>query len=189
VRPLPPVVPARDQGQPPDQVAAPATDTPVPGRDELHERRERQTGSHDPVTRWLAGAAAAAVVVLGGVVWHPWDPGTAWTSASASQQVLRAGDARSFTDRSTTVVRSVSLGKAVVRGTLPSPPPGQVYELWLRRPDGTMAKAGLVSDVADVRDGVVLQGDAATATGAGITLEPAGGSDAPTSPLAVVSFT
>jgi hypothetical protein len=140
--------------------------------------------------RWLAGAAAAAAVVVGGAVWHPWDPGTSRTSVSASQQVLRAGDARSFTDRSTTVVRSVSLGKAVVRGTLPPPPAGKVYELWLQRPDGTMAKAGLVSDVTGVRDGVVLQGDAATATGAGITLEPAGGSDAPTTtPLALVSFT
>ena len=87
-------------------------------------------------------------------------------------------------------MRSASLGKAVVRGTLPPPPAGKVYELWLQRPDGTMARAGLVSDVAGIRDGVVLQGDAATATGAGITLEPAGGSDAPTStPLALVSFT
>jgi anti-sigma factor RsiW len=190
VRPLPPLVADRDQDQSSGPAAAPGTDAPVPGQDELHARRERRTGSRSAVTRWLAGAAAAAAVVVGGVVWHPWAPGTAQTSVSASQQILRAGDARSFTDRSTTVVRSVSLGKAVVRGTLPPPPAGKVYELWLQRPDGTMARAGLVSDVAGVRDGVVLQGDAATATGAGITLEPTGGSNAPTTtPLALVSFT
>jgi hypothetical protein len=190
VRPLPPLVADRDQDQPSRPAAETGTDAPVPGQDDLHDRRERRAGSRSAVARWLAGAAAAAAVVVGGVVWHPWAPGTAHTSVSASQQVLHAGDARSFTDRSTTVVRSVSLGKAVVRGTLPPPPARKVYELWLQRPDGTMAKAGLVSDVSGVRDGVVLQGDAATATGAGITLEPAGGSDAPTTtPLALVSFT
>ncbi len=190
VRPLPPLVADRDHEQPSRPAAEPGADAPLPGQDDLHNRRERRTGSRSAVARWLAGAAAAAAVVVGGVVWHPWAPGTAQTSVSASQQVLHAGDARSFTDRSTTVVRSVSLGKAVVRGTLPPPPAGKVYELWLQRPDGTMAKAGLVSDVSGVRDGVVLQGDAATATGAGITLEPAGGSDAPTTtPLALVSFT
>ena len=191
VRPLPPLVGDQDQA---DDATAPghdqADDATAPGHDQLHARRERRTGSRGRVTRWLAGAAAAAAIVIGGVVWHPWGPAAPQATVSASQQVLRAGDARSFTDRSTTVVRSVSLGKAVVRGTLPPPPAGKVYELWLQRPDGTMAKAGLVSDVAGVRDGVVLQGDAATATGAGITLEPAGGSNAPTTtPLALVSFT
>ena len=207
VRPLPPIVADQDRalpqdptqgsapgpapdGEPSRPAAGPSTDTPVPGSDELGARRERRTGSRTAVARWLAGAAAAAAVVVGGVVWHPWDTGTPRTSVSASQQVLRAGDARSYTDRSTTIVRSASLGKAVVRGTLPPPPAGKVYELWLQQPDGTMARAGLVSDVAGIRDGVVLQGDAATATGAGITLEPAGGSDAPTTtPLALVSFT
>jgi anti-sigma factor RsiW len=207
VRPLPPLVADQEQDQDRDQpsaqdpgqaqdrqpsgpAAGPGTDAPVPGHDELHARRERRTGSHNRVTRWLAGAAAAAAIVVGGVVWHPWDTGTSQAPVSASQQVLQAGDARSYTDRSTTIVRSASLGKAVVRATLPPPPAGKVYELWLQRPDGTMAKAGLVSDVTGVRDGVVLQGDAATATGAGITLEPAGGSDAPTTtPLALVSFT
>jgi anti-sigma factor RsiW len=180
VRPLPPLVGDQDR----------ADDATAPAPDQLHARRERRTGSRGRVTHWLAGAAAAAAIVIGGVVWHPWGPGTPQATVSASQQVLRAGDARSYTDRSTTIVRSASLGKAVVRGTLPPPPAGKVYELWLQRPDGTMAKAGLVSDVTGVRDGVVLQGDAATATGAGITLEPAGGSDAPTTtPLALVSFT
>lgn len=205
VRPLPPLVATQghdDPGQPPVQdpaqardrpPSAPAEETgthaPRPAPDELRARRERRTGSHSRVRRWLAGAAAAAAIVVGGIVWQPWDQATPQTSVSASQQVLRAGDARSYTDRSTTIVRSASLGKAVVRGTLPPPPAGKVYQLWLQRPDGTMAGAGLISDVGGVRDGVVLQGDAATAKGAGITLEPAGGSDAPTTtPLALVSF-
>jgi anti-sigma factor RsiW len=205
VRPLPPLVdrqghddgdqpPAQDPDQARDrQPSAPAeetgTDAPRPAPDELRARRQRRTGSSHRVRRWLAGAAAAAAIVVGGIVWQPWDQGTPQTSVSASQQVLQARDARSYTDRSTTIVRSASLGKAVLRGTLPPPPAGKVYQLWLQRPDGTMAGAGLISDVGGVRDGVVLQGDAATAKGAGITLEPAGGSDAPTTtPLALVSF-
>ena len=126
----------------------------------------------------MATAAAAAAVVVGGVVWQPWDNGPSRppVAASAQQQVLRASDARTYTDRSTTVVRSASLKKAVVKVTLPPPPAGKVYEVWLQHPDGHMVRAGLIPDVSRARDGVLLEGDAATAIGAGITVEPAGGS-------------
>jgi anti-sigma-K factor RskA len=199
VRPLPPVV--ADQEEAPElsdvsPVAPPPAIPPAPGADaagadELRTRRERRTSSRNPVARWVAAAAAAAAVVLGGVVWHPWDAGRPRTpaTASAQQQVLQARDARTYTDRSTTVVRSASLGKAVVKVTLPPPPAGKVYELWLQRPDGHMVRAGLIPDVARARDGVLLEGDAASATGAGITVEPAGGSDSPTTaPVALVPF-
>lgn len=210
VRPLPPVVADQEQeaselpgaspvASPPATAPAPGPDAPGPdapgpdaaGPDELRTRRERRTSSRNPVARWVAAAAAAAAIVLGGVVWHPWDAGRPRTpvSASAQQQVLQARDARTYTDRSTTVVRSASLRKAVVKVTLPPPPAGKVYELWLQRPDGHMVKAGLIPDVSRARDGVLLEGDAASATGAGITVEPAGGSDSPTTvPVALVPF-
>lgn len=197
VRPLPPVVDAQDErpgDDGPRQDPAPAADpSPAPTAEvaDLQTRREQRAAHRNPVARWVAAAAAAAAVVVGGVVWQPWDNGTSRppVAASAQQQVLRASDARTYTDRSTTVVRSARLKKAVVKVTLPPPPAGKVYEVWLQHPDGHMVKAGLIPDVSRARDGVLLQGDAATATGAGITVEPAGGSDSPTSvPVALVTF-
>ena len=87
-----------------------------------------------------------------------------------------------------TVVRSPSLGKAVViTSDLPSAPAGKVYQLWLQDPDGQFTSAGLMSASGDQT--VVLQGDAADAQAAGITIEPAGGSEQPTSnPIAFFSF-
>ena len=198
VRPLPPVVDEegeRPRDEAPGQAEMPAADpAPVPTAEvaDLRTRREQRKTHRNPVARWVATAAAAAAVIVGGVVWQPWDngPSSPPVSASASQQVLRASDARTYTDRSTVVVRSASLKKAVVKVSLPPPPAGKVYEVWLQHPDGRMVRAGLIPDVSRARDGVLLEGDAATATGAGITVEPAGGSDSPTTaPIALVSFT
>jgi hypothetical protein len=51
-----------------------------------------------------------------------------------------------------------------------------------------MVKAGFVP--AGPSNTVLLQGDAITAAGAGITIEPAGGSDKPTlPPVALINFT
>ena len=115
VRPLPPEIPAA---------------RPVPSR-----RR------HGRGARLLA--AAAAVVVLGGgaaVVWQqPWQDGTS-QAPSATDAVLSAPDARSTSldfpgGASATVTHSDSMGKAViVTETMPPPPEGKVYQLWLDQP-------------------------------------------------------
>ena len=66
-------------------------------------------------------------------------------------------------------------------------PSGKAYQLWLQEPDGHMAPAGVMPPGRDLV--VVLDGDASTATGAGITIEPAGGSAQPTSdPIALFPF-
>jgi anti-sigma-K factor RskA len=70
---------------------------------------------------------------------------------------------------------------------MPPAPSGKVYELWLRDETGHLAPAGLMPEGTDHT--VVLEGDATDATGVGITVEPAGGSDVPTtSPIAVFDF-
>ena len=212
VRPLPPVVPseqAQGDGAGPAPVPAP-TSTPAstpatgpganPARettpDELAARRggrHADPGRRGPL-RWLVAAAAAAVLVIGGfVVWRSTETGPA-TPPTVAEQVRSAPDAKTSAGvalpggGTATVVRSASLGKAVViTSDLPSAPAGKVYQLWLQDPSGHFTSAGLMAGSGN--QAVVLQGDAARAQAAGITVEPAGGSEQPTStPIAFFSF-
>ncbi|GAA4749309.1 anti-sigma factor [Nocardioides endophyticus] len=141
-------------------------------------------------------AAAAAVVVLGGgaaVVWQqPWQDSTG-EAPSVADQVLSAPDARSTSldfpgGAKATVTHSDSMGKAVlVTEKMPPPPKGMVYQLWLDQPVSGMVSAGVMPVKADQK--IMLEGDARTADAAGITIEPEGGSDHPTSdPIALFDF-
>ena len=138
-------------------------------------------------------AAAAAVAAIGaGVVYQPWqgNDGPPVAQLEPADQVLAASDAQhysiNFNDGSSaSVVRSASEGKAVLltRGMAP-PPSGKVFELWLRDKGGVMQPAGLMKDGGDHK--ILLQGKATGATGVGITVEPPGGSDTPSSaPIAM----
>jgi hypothetical protein len=179
-RPLPPPV---EGAAAPDQAEPRAQES----EDEPGRRRQRRAG------RWLA--AAAAVVVLGGgsavAAWQPWNqPPQQVTVAS---RVLDAPDAKRSEKPlpiggSATLVRSAEVGRAVLlTHELPAPPDGKVYELWLQTPAGDMEPAGLMSKHG--QQTFVLKGDASAAVGAGITIEPAGGSPKPTSkPLALFAF-
>ena len=142
----------------------------------------------------LLVAAAAAVLAVGGgtVLWQqPWQESS--QAPSVTDTVLAASDARSTSldfdgGARATLVHSDSVGRAVlVTEKMPPPPPGKVYQLWLDQPGPGMVSAGLMPVRTDQR--VLLAGDAATATAAGITVEPAGGSPAPTSdPIALFDF-
>lgn len=172
VRPLPPLTTAG-----PEPTAAPSP-----------------AGRRRRLPMLLAAAAAAAVVGGGAVVaWEPWAPDSGTQQLTAAERVLAADDAQrvehEFRDGATaTVVRSVSLGQAViVTADMPAAPAGKVYQLWLQDDTGTMQPAGLMPAKADQT--VLLEGDAATAQAVGITVEPAGGSERPTTaPLAVFAF-
>jgi len=171
VRPLPPVVSASStSGYDPDFPVTPL-------------RQHWQT--------FLVAAAAAVLVIVGGAaIWRPWSDDT--QQVSLADQVLDAPDATRSSARigpsTVTIVRSVALGKAVViTDDLALPPDGRAYELWLQSPDGDMLPAGLLPRSTSQK--FLLTGDAATAIAAGITDEPAGGSDAPTTPpLALFPF-
>lgn len=138
--------------------------------------------------RFLVAAAAAVVIVgAGATVWQqPWED-----NPTVAESVLAADDAQTTSldlDGATaTVTHSDSVGRAViVTDDMPPPPAGKVYQLWLQQ-DGEMVSAGLMPVAADQT--VLLDGDAATATAVGITVEPAGGSPEPTSPpIAVFAF-
>lgn len=173
VRPLPPVV---------DPIESP---TPL-------DTKRAERARRNPA-RWLVSVAAAAVIITGGAVWQPWSPNQEQgnPALTATQQVLQAKDAQRFEGKvgtgTATVVRSSSLKKAViVTANLPAAPQGKVYQLWLQR--GTeMVPAGFVPNAPTST--VLLQGDVTTASGAGITIEPAGGSPTPSlPPKAVIEF-
>ena len=169
IRPLPPEIAQRTEESAPTNV--------VPMR-----RRRFRVAS-------LVTAAAVAASVAVGVVWHPWEDQNT-SSVSAADQVLAAADAQKvsldFKDGSSaSVYRSKSKGKAVIlTDGMAAPPSGKVYELWFQDSTGTMVPAGLMPKSPDAK--VLLKGDAAKATGVGITVEPEGGSKTPTSePIAL----
>ncbi len=87
-----------------------------------------------------------------------------------------------------TVVRSPSLEKAVlITSGMSQPPAGKVFQLWLEDATGHMTSAGLMPDGGD--QVLVLAGDATHSKAAGVTVEPPGGSDQPTSaPVALIPF-
>ncbi|KRE98785.1 hypothetical protein ASG88_17250 [Nocardioides sp. Soil777] len=144
--------------------------------------------------RWfplLVAAAVVAILGVGAALWQPWAPSQD-SSLTAAEQVIGASDARSVAvdlgdAGNATVTRSESLGKAVITtdGMAPAPS-GKVFELWLQV-DGEMVPAGLMPPGEDTQ--MVLEGDATTATAVGITVEPEGGSDQPTTePIALFDF-
>ncbi|GAB2980375.1 anti-sigma factor [Nocardioides montaniterrae] len=174
VRPLPPLENA-------EPAAAPDNVRPL-------VRRQRWTR--------IGLAAAAAAVVAGGTtaVVHPWtDAAPPAALPSLATQVMHADDVQRVSSSvrgggKVTVYRSVSLDRAVVVASgMGSAPSGKVYELWLQRPSGHLAPAGLFSDGTDLR--VVVRGNAGNARALGITIEPAGGSQVPTrNPIAMVAL-
>jgi len=192
IRPLPPAEPdqpaARGMADPvepadPADPAARADDRAPAAVVPLRRRR---------VTAWLVGAAAAAVIIVGGLTWSPWSSDA--PDRSPTEQVLAARDAQRFPKdidgARATIVRSESLGRAVIIADhMPSAPAGKDFQLWLDLPGRGMVSAGVMPHGSAPTLTMLLEGDAAQATGAGITLEPAGGSPAPTTePIALFSF-
>ncbi len=205
VRPLPPLPASQDDpadetvtSTPPAPVRgqtttpAAATGSPVEHDDDLAgRRRSRQTRGLARGWRVVVAAATVAVLAIGGfTVWKQIDKDP---SRAIADQVLAAPDATRYGQRlaggaTATVVRSNALQKAViVTSGMSQPPSGKVFQLWLQDATGHMTSAGLMPGGGD--QVVVLNGDASHSKGAGITVEPDGGSDQPTSnPVAFIAF-
>jgi anti-sigma-K factor RskA len=144
--------------------------------------------------RWLRPAAAVLVAMaLGTALWHPWTDPASTPEPTAVTAVERAPDVQQFTAHgpggsTVTVYRSISRSTAAVAAQhLPGAPAGRVYQLWLEDSTGVLRPAGFLT--GGTSSSATLRGDAATAQGAAITVEPAGGSPTPTStPVAFVRF-
>ena len=207
VRPLPPLAapqldsadedvtstPSAPEQAPAAGPATPATPIERPDvPDELTERR-RSRSSRGLARGWrmVVAAATVAVLAIGGfTVWKQIDKDPQQVLAD---QVLAAQDATRYAKRlpdgsTATVVRSNSLQKAVLITTgMSQPPSGKVFQLWLEDATGHMTSAGLMPGGGD--QVLVLAGDATHSKAAGVTVEPEGGSDQPTSnPVAFIAF-
>jgi anti-sigma-K factor RskA len=178
-----------------DRIAAQLPGAPVMGRveaqaqpqavDEVAAARgrrdfRRRTGG---MRNWIIGVAAAAFIALGGV-------GVGAYIANQNdplRQVLEAQDVRQATvdvsgGGTATVTIAPSKDALVVRmKDVPAPPPGKVYQMWLIPKDGsTPVSQGLMDEEALSKPAVVKGIGSAAALG--ITVEPAGGSEAPSLP-------
>ena len=188
VRPLPPL---------PEDAAAPVPDAVTsvasgPVAAEASDAVVVPLRRRSRASTWLAGAAAAAVIAVGGLVWSPWsdDSGT----LSPVDQVVAAADAvrvsSSKGELNAEVAYSCQLGRAAITvAGLPPAPEGKTYQLWFVGSDGVARSAGLLTPDADRRGSMVLEGDPSAAAAVGMTVEPAGGSTAPTTdPLVVLAL-
>ena len=144
------------------------------------------------VLTWAGAAAAAAVV--GGVTWQQFRPQEE-AQLTAAEKVIRASDAHRFQQsvdgHTMTIVRSPAMRRAVlIAEGMPAAPKGKDYQAWFDLPGQGLVSAGVVRPDASDNVMVILEGDAAAATGAGLTVEPTGGSPAPTSdPIMLIPFT
>ncbi|MER5811221.1 anti-sigma factor [Streptomyces sp. NPDC002033] len=151
--------------------------------------------------RWALAACVAVAAGLGGVAaWQYQRADTARQEARAAEAraaaltgVLSAPDARLASGRiagggTGTVVASRERDRAVfVPAGMAAPPAGRVYQLWFAAPGG-MRPAGLL-DPAGPDAPALLSGSLRGATGIGVTLEPEGGSPAPTTaPLLLLAL-
>jgi len=142
---------------------------------------------------FLVAAALALIVGVGALVTQPWaDPDDA-ERLTAAEQVLQAPDAEEVSvdlgeAGRATITRSKSHDRAVITTEdMVSAPAGKDYELWFIAGD-EFVSAGLMPDAPDQT--VVLDGSAGEAAAVGITVEPDGGSNQPTSdPIAVFDLT
>jgi anti-sigma-K factor RskA len=176
IRPLPPETPeTAETAEAAGTAVTPATPGPA---DELAVRRRR-------LPTLLVAAAAVVLIAFGAVLWHPWQH----DQTSAVDQVLQASDAVRITEPvpgggELTLVRSASLDKAVLVGRdVPDAPAGKTYQMWLQNPGEAMVSAGLMPDADEP---TVLDGEAATAAAAAVSIEPANGSDHPSKDVVAV---
>ncbi|MFC0249596.1 anti-sigma factor domain-containing protein [Citricoccus parietis] len=155
-----------------------------------HRARRRPTAR-----RWWVGAvsaAAAAAVAVAVVVSQPWAPTGGVTEGdqlTAIEQILQVDGAERLESPVTgggevEVARAPSGETVLAARGLPAPAEGRDYQMWTIQGEAAPQPAGLL----EVQDGLALvrmqdvPADAALA----VTVEPAGGSEAPTTDPIVV---
>ncbi len=168
-----------------------ADPVPVTASNVVPMRRSRAT----LVTSLLAAAAIVAAIGFGGwALQSREDAKVATTAASQLTQLLSADDVQTVpgvsqkSDHTGAIVMSRSEGKALfVANELPSLPSDQVYEAWTIKGSADPVPAGTFRPDGSSQVITALPAGAFQADSVAITVEPKGGTDAPTSD-AVVTF-
>lgn len=132
-------------------------------------------------------STAAAVVGIGGAAVF----GTLWLRAPTedpASALLRAGDASVIQGHGKAGTGSVLVSKdrnqvMVLASDMAAPPTGHVYQAWFMSPNGARS-AGLLPDGTATK--VVLASGIGDATQVGISVEPTGGSEQPTTDAVMV---
>lgn len=163
VRPLPP----SEQG-PPGTEADPAPGVVVPFL--------RRTSS------LLVAAAAVLALAVAGLVWQPWERGE--PVLTAVEQVQQAPDVTTVATASGGVSAALAYSRSLGRSALTvdgldPAPAGSTYQLWYLPSTGAPRPAGFL-EVTGGSSSTALEGALGDAASVGVTLEPTGGSPAPT---------
>ncbi|WP_432037823.1 anti-sigma factor [Streptomyces cucumeris] len=173
------------------------------GRESRGAGRPRRRGGRKALGFALAACLAGAAALGGAAVWQYRQASDARNTADRAERrvaevdelarVLAAPDARTRTGRlkdgaTGTVVVSRGLDRAVFLSSgLPEAPSDRVYQLWFSD-GGTMRPAGLLH-TSGGGSAALLRGPVGTSSAMGLTVEPAGGSKAPTTdPIALMTF-
>ncbi|MEV7604631.1 anti-sigma factor [Paenarthrobacter sp. NPDC089322] len=176
--------------QPPAQAPGTAdAASQAPPQDELaaaRAKREERRGLRG-TRAWLVGAAAAAVIALGGVGIG------AYVAAQNDpvNQILQAQDVQKQTapvpgGGTATISASTTKDSFVVLMDDVAPAPeGKVYQLWTLPKDGSAPVPQGTMDAETLSKPAVVSGLSA-ASSVAITVEPTGGSTSPTLPLVLV---
>lgn len=141
---------------------------------------------------WIAAAAAVVLLAVGGLVWGAGSGED--RSLSAVDRVRTAQDAATVTRTegglTATLAYSRDLDRSAISVTgLPPAPSGRTYQLWYLPAGAAPRPAGFLRSGADGRGSALLEGGLGGATGVGVTVEPAGGSPAPTTdPVLVLTL-
>ena len=182
-----------DQAAVTPQLAPLGQEVPVvPGRAEVRARRRWYAR---PVTALVAAAALVALIFGGSIAVNAVIQGQQ-ASATAAQvtRIQAAADSQRSTvavstGGTATLIWSASLKRSalVVHG-IDVLPGGKTYELWYIGKNG--ATAAGTFDASGAVQSIALTGDLKPGDSVGVTIEPSGGSDQPTStPIAVVATT
>jgi len=165
----------------------------LPPVDDLTARRERRSAAKAPLVTKFLGVAAALLLVVSvslGVllVRNTNDLDSTQQQAAAVSNLLSAGDAKVVSGSTTTglngtVVVSRERGQVMLlAGNVPSAPDGKTYQVWLMG-DGAPRPIGLMAPNRSGHASLLTTPGIGAAQDIGVTVEPAGGSPAPTGDL------
>ncbi len=175
-------------------VLATAARTPqqkAPRRAPVADADEPRTSRRwTPGVAWLGAAAAAVLVValgigIGGFLTGKSDNGTLAAHEQA-MRIISAEDAHTMTVPlgQSSFIMSQTYGGAVLMGDeAPMPSPGKEYQVWMSHADGTSEAGPAFMPEHDGTYMVLMKGDMNGVTDIYVTMEPPGGSTAPTGPM------